>query len=153
MTFDTSSVPVLVLAKQESERFYLSEVQQGLITPNEYRTRTGKEKVDAYLADSMLANPNLAPIGNTEEPMPKEEAMPEAAAGAPMGMEPGMPAPGAPPGEEMPIEQMPQEQPQAQQGAPQMGLVGGGTPELNQAIGSRGPGVAEYEAGFESGQR
>ena len=98
VTFDTTSVPVLVLAKQESERYYLTEVQQGLITPNEYRTKTGKEKVDAYLADSMLANPNLAPIGNTEEPMPKEEAMPEAAAGAPMGMEPGAPAPGAPPG-------------------------------------------------------
>ena len=69
-----------------------------------------------------------------------------------VGGDEGMP-PGAPPGEEMPMEQTPQGQPQAQQGAPQMGLVGGGTPELNQAIGTRGPGVAEYEAGFESGQR
>ena len=102
VTFDTSSVPVLEIAKQEKERHFLTEVQQGLITPNEYREMTGKQKVDAYLADSMLASPNLAPIGNTEEPMPKEETFPGGAPGA--GMEPGAPPPepeagpeGAPP--------------------------------------------------------
>ena len=104
VTFDTSTVPVLVLSKQERERFYLTEVQQGLITPNEYREKTGREKVDAYLSDSMLANPNLAPIGNTEEAMPKEEAMPEAPGmpgamgGGPPPPEGGAPLPpGAPP--------------------------------------------------------
>ena len=87
VTFDTSTVPILEMGKQERDRYYLNEVQNGLITPNEYREKTGKPKVDSYLADSMLASPNFAPIGNTEEPMPKEEAMP-AAPGAP-----GMPMP------------------------------------------------------------
>ena len=49
VTFDTSTVPVLELAKQEKERHFLQEVQSGLITPNEYREMTGKVKVDAYL--------------------------------------------------------------------------------------------------------
>ena len=93
VTFDTSTVPILEMGKQERDRYYLTEVQQGLITPNEYREKTGKQKVDAYLADSMLASPNLAPIGNTEEPMPKEEAMP-----APPEA-PGMGAPLPPEGE------------------------------------------------------
>ncbi len=95
VTFDTSTVPVLELAKQEKERHFLQEVQSGLITPNEYREMTGKVKVDAYLADSMLASPNLAPIGNTEEPMPKEEAMPQGM--PPEGMPQGMPPEGMPP--------------------------------------------------------
>jgi HK97 family phage portal protein len=93
VTFDTSSVPVLEMGKQERDRYYLTEVQQGLITPNEYRVKTGKQKVDAYLADSMLASPNLAPIGNTEEPMPKEEVMP--APPAAPGMEAPLPPEGA----------------------------------------------------------
>jgi len=100
VTFDTSSVPVLTIGKQERDRYYLTEHQQGLITANEYRDKTGKEKVDSYLADSMLANPNLAPIGNTEEAMTKEEAMGGAAGGPmPPGAE-GMPPPEgeAPPG-------------------------------------------------------
>ena len=91
ITFDTSTVPILEMGKQERDRYYLNEVQQGLITPNEYRERTGKVKVDSYLADSMLASPNLAPIGNTEEAMPKEEAMPAAPGGVPGA--PGAPAP------------------------------------------------------------
>ena len=91
ITFDTSTVPILEMGKQERDRYYLNEVQQGLITPNEYREKTGKLKVDSYLADSMLASPNLAPIGNTEEPMPKEEAMPAAPGGAPGA--PGAPVP------------------------------------------------------------
>jgi len=106
VTFDTSTVPILTMGKQERDRFYLTEHQQGLITANEYRDKTGKEKVDSYLADSMLANPNLAPIGNTEEPMTKEEAMGGAQGpGGPMppGAE-GMPPPEgeAPPGEAPP---------------------------------------------------
>jgi len=87
VTFDTTSVPVLELAKQEKERHYLQEAQMGMITPNEYREITGRDKVDAFLADSMLASPNLAAIGNTEEAMPKEEPM-----------MPGMPPGGMPPG-------------------------------------------------------
>ena len=104
VTFDTRSVPVLELAKQEKERHYLQEAQMGMITPNEYREITGRDKVDAFLADSMLASPQLAPIGNTEEPMPKEEAMPQGMPGMPMGMPPG----GMPP-EGMPPEGMPPE--------------------------------------------
>lgn len=97
VTFDTRSVPVLELAKQEKERHYLQEAQMGMITPNEYREITGRDKVDAYLADSMLASPNLAAIGNTEEPMPKEEPMPQGMPGMP-GMPPeGMPPEGMPP--------------------------------------------------------
>jgi len=106
VTFDTSSVPVLTIGKQERDRYYLTEHQQGLITANEYRDKTGKEKVDSYLADSMLANPNLAPIGNTEEPMTKEEAMGGAQGpGGPMppGAEGPLPPEGeAPPGEAPP---------------------------------------------------
>ena len=33
------------------------------------------------------------------------------------------------------------------------GLVGGGTPELNQAVGTRGPGRPDFEAGFEASPR
>ena len=32
------------------------------------------------------------------------------------------------------------------------GMLGGGTPELNQAIGTRGPGVADFEAGMQTPQ-
>ena len=83
VTFDTSSVPVIELAKQEKERHYLQEAQMGMITPNEYREITGRDKVDSYLADSMLASPNLAAIGNTEEAMPKEEQPPPGMPGVP----------------------------------------------------------------------
>ena len=38
-------------------------------------------------------------------------------------------------------------------GGPPAGLVGGGSPEMNQAVGTRGPGVADYETGFESSPR
>jgi len=94
--FDTSEVPILVIYKQEREQFLLNELQQGLISPNEYRSATGKKKVKGDLADSLLMNPNLTPIANTEKEMPKPEA--QMGGGAP-GM-PGMP-PGAP-GQEPP---------------------------------------------------
>jgi len=90
--FDTSEVPILVIYKQEREQYLLQELQQGLISPNEYRLATGKKKVKADLADSLLMNPNLTPIANTEKEMPK----PEAQMGGPQpGMPPG--APGEPP--------------------------------------------------------
>lgn len=66
--FDTTDVPALILAKQEREQHLLSEFGQGLISANEYRQHTGRKVVVSELADSMLANPNLAPIGNTEKP-------------------------------------------------------------------------------------
>jgi hypothetical protein len=70
-------------------------------------------------------------------------------AGTP-GMPPGAPAQGgAPPAPEGGA----QAPPGPPQGGPPVGLAGGGTPELNQAVGSRGPGVADYETGFEAASR
>lgn len=69
LDFDKSKVPILILSKQEQERFYLQEYQQGLISANEYRDSTGRKKVVSELADAILANPNLTPIANTEKPM------------------------------------------------------------------------------------
>ena len=66
--FDTSSVPILIVAKQERERYLLDEFGSGLISGNEYRSGTGRKTVESELMDSMLANPNLTPIGNTEKP-------------------------------------------------------------------------------------
>ena len=99
--FDTSSVPVLILYKQERSRYFMDEVQMGLISTNEYREATSRKKVESDLADSLLMNPNLTPIANTEKKM---EAQPQ---GAMPGM-PGMP-PGAP-GEQPPIPGMPDAQ-------------------------------------------
>jgi len=104
--FDTSEVPILVIYKQEREQYLLQELQQGLISPNEYRTATGKKKVKSDLADSLLMNPNLTPVANTEKEMPK----PEMQMGGPQPGVPGMP-PGADPGGE-------------QSGDPEMGGVG-----------------------------
>lgn len=94
--FDITNVPILILAKQEREQHLLTEFGSGLITANEYRKLTGREAVLSDLADSMLANPNLAPIGNTGRDMPYvDPAQQQAAAGMPAA--PGMPAvPGAP---------------------------------------------------------
>jgi len=69
LDFDKSRVPIIILAKQENERFYLQEYQQGLISANEYRELTSRKKVVSELADAILANPNLTPIANTEKPM------------------------------------------------------------------------------------
>ena len=99
--FDISSVPVLILYKQERSRYFMDEVQMGLISTNEYREATSRKKVESDLADSLLMNPNLTPIANTEKKM---EAQPQ---GAMPGM-PGMP-PGAP-GEQPPIPGMPDAQ-------------------------------------------
>lgn len=80
--FDTTDVPALILAKQEREQHLLQEFGSGLISANEYREHTGRGRVVSDLMDSMLANPNLAPIGNTEKPTvtPEPGAAP---AGAP----------------------------------------------------------------------
>ena len=83
--FDTSSVPILIVAKQERQRYLMDEFQQGLISVNEYRDGTGKKKVESELADSLLQNPNQTPIANTEKPFKPEEQVPVdmAAGGAP----------------------------------------------------------------------
>jgi hypothetical protein len=66
------------------------------------------------------------------------EGMPPGApaqGGAPKAPEGGAPAPGPSPG------------------GSSAGLVGGGTPELNGAVGTRGPGRPDYESGFEAASR
>lgn len=100
--FDVSSVPVLILYKQERSRYFMDEVQMGLISTNEYRELTSRKKVESDLADSLLMNPNLTPIANTEKKM---EQQPQA--GMAPGM-PGMPVPGA--GGQPPIPGMPDAQ-------------------------------------------
>lgn len=95
--FDTSNVPILILAKQEREQYLLTEFGNGLITANEYRDGTGRGPVVSDLADSMLANPNLAPIGNTSRDMPyvdptQQQAQPGMPGAAPVGPD-GMPNP------------------------------------------------------------
>jgi HK97 family phage portal protein len=66
--YNTDEVPILVLAKQEQARFSLEEYRAGLISANEYRSSIGKKLIESELADSLLANPNLTPMGNTEKP-------------------------------------------------------------------------------------
>lgn len=85
--FDITSVPILILYKQERSRYFMEEVQMGLISTNEYREATSRKKVESDLADSLLMNPNLTPIANTEKKMEQQ----------PQGAVPGMPgAPGMP---------------------------------------------------------
>jgi len=100
--FDTQDIPILILAKQERERYVMDEFQQGLISLNEYRTATGRKKVDSELADSLLSNPNLTPIANTEKPFKPEEQQPVDMA----GVDPNAAPTGLPPQEgamEMPV--------------------------------------------------
>jgi HK97 family phage portal protein len=68
VSFNVSEVPILILAEQEQARFALEEFGRGLISTNEYRVSTGRKKIESDLADSLLANPNLTPLGNTEKP-------------------------------------------------------------------------------------
>ena len=93
--FDTREVPVLMLYKQERERYLSDEFSRGLISLNEYRIGSGRKDVDSDLADSLLMNPNLTPIGNTKKKM---ESPPMMAGGPPQGAVPGMEG-GAPPPE------------------------------------------------------
>jgi hypothetical protein len=99
--FDTSEIPVLIIAKQEVERYSLEELRAGLISVNEYRIITGRKEVEADLADSLLANPNLTPIANTKKAMqpPQQQGVPIPGAGGPPPGMPGMPGEqGMPPG-------------------------------------------------------
>lgn len=99
--FDTSSVPILIIAKQERERYLMEEFNNGLISGNEYRDGSGRSNIDSELMDSLLANPNLTPIGNTEKPFNPEQQQPvdmvgtENAGPPPTGAE-GTPAPAQP---------------------------------------------------------
>lgn len=100
LDFDTRDVPILLLYKQERERYLKEELGQGLISVNEYRIASGRKEVDADLADSLLMNPNLIPIANTKKKM--EENAAQIPGGAPaMPGEPPMPGmppvPGMPP--------------------------------------------------------
>lgn len=95
--FDTSSVPILIISKQERARYLMEEHGNGLISANEYREGTGRNRLESEIADQLLSNPNLVPIANTEKPFSIEEQAPIAEAGAVPGPEaaPGM-APGEP---------------------------------------------------------
>jgi len=116
--FDTGSVPILILYKQERSRYYMDEFNVGLVSPNEYRAATGRKTVKSDLADSLLMNPNLTPIANTE----KEMEQPQAAV---PGMPPGAPGmPGMPPEMQMaPDGSMPS--PLAPQPAPEADTMSG----------------------------
>ena len=74
--FDTSEVPILVLLKQEKDRFLMDEVDKALTSINEYREATGKKEVDSELADSLLANPNLTPVANTKKKFEVQQQTP-----------------------------------------------------------------------------
>mgnify|MGYP001237117967 CR=1 FL=1 len=96
--FDLDEVPSLTIYRQERSRYVLQEFQTGLISANEYREATGRKTTESDLADSLLQNPNLTPIANTEKPMEDgPQAMVPGQPGA--AVPPGPPgAPGAPPG-------------------------------------------------------
>lgn len=74
--FNTDGIPILIMAKQERERYVMDEFQQGLISVNEYRIATGRKEVESELADSLLSNPNLTPIANTKKAFKLEEQQP-----------------------------------------------------------------------------
>ena len=99
LDFDTSEVPILMLYKQERDRYLLQEFQTGLISANEYRIGSSRKEVEADLADSLLQNPNLIPIANTKKKMEEGQTEVPGMPGMPPGM-PGMPPgmPGMPPG-------------------------------------------------------
>jgi len=109
--FDTTTVPNLIIYKQERDRYLMDELQNGLISINEYREMTGKEPVKSDLADSLLMNPNLTPVANTEKEMEQPSAM--------MGGQPGMmpPQPGTPGAEGPPMGPEQELDPNTMQGA------------------------------------
>ncbi len=144
--FDTTTVPNLIIYKQERDRYLMDELQQGLISVNEYRDMTGKERVKSDLADSLLMNPNLTPIANTEKEMEQPSAMVGGQPGMPPqpGM-PGMPGgempPGGPPGGQPPLD------PNTMQGALAEEQQGGGPPAgpPGQGLGQLSGEPIEYE--------
>jgi hypothetical protein len=108
--FDTSDVPILILYKQERERYLLDEFQNGLISGNEYRAATGRIHIKSDLMQALLANPNLTPIGYTDKEFDSaKQAADAAAAGQQPGM-PGVAAAGVMPTPEVPVEGAPQDQ-------------------------------------------
>jgi HK97 family phage portal protein len=129
--FDTSEVPILVLYKQERERYLMQEFQTGLISANEYRKGTGRKGLDSEIADQLLANPNLVPIANTEKPFSMEEQTPVSEGGAvpaaPGGQE--MAAGGEAPQQEMSPADAAQLMGQAAPGAETAGTAGAAPPE------------------------
>jgi HK97 family phage portal protein len=127
--FDNSNVPILILAKQEREQYLLQEFNNGLITANEYRAGTGRDPVESDLADSMLANPNLAPIGNTEREMPYVDPATQQQA---MGAMPG--DPGAPPAEQPLPEGVSEVAPEAPAEAPAPPDAGSAEPPLPEGV-------------------
>ena len=94
--FETGNIPILIIAKQERERYSKDEFQTGLISINEYRTATGRKTVESDIADSLLLSPNLAPVANTEKPFDAAQVQPVDMAGAQPGAPAGAPA--GPPG-------------------------------------------------------
>jgi len=126
--FDTSEVPILVLYKQERERYLLDEFQNGLISGNEYRRGTGRKLVDSDLMQAMLANPNLTPIGYTDKKFDSTQqaqmagAQPGVPGVAAAGMvpTPGAAAEGQAPGAEQAQQPQQPQQPGAQELAAQM---------------------------------
>ena len=74
--FETGQIPILIIAKQERERYSMDEFQAGLISVNEYRKVTGRKTVESELADSLLVSPNMAPIANTEKPFDTGQVQP-----------------------------------------------------------------------------
>lgn len=105
--FNTDDVPIMVLIKQEKLRFKMEEVAAGLASVNEYREAAEKKAVQSDLADSLLMNPNLTPIGNTKKKMELAPApidvqgteLPPGSAGA---LPPGQPPAATPAGEPQP---------------------------------------------------
>jgi HK97 family phage portal protein len=127
--FDTSEVPILMLYKQERDRYLMSEFQSGLISANEYRIGSARKEVESDLADSLLANPNLIPIANTKKKMEENQAQVPGPGGAP-GM-PGMPGMPPGPGGEMLPPPNPLD-PNTMQGA--MAAAAGGAPSPEQQL-------------------
>lgn len=122
--FDTSTVPILIMAKQERERYLMDEFQQGLISINEYRGGTGKKKVDSELADSLLSNPNLTPVANTEKPFSAGEQQPVDMVGVPQDPTGQM---------QMPQQGLPQVSPPAPEGVPAPEAAAPVSPETTAA--------------------
>jgi HK97 family phage portal protein len=103
--FDVTDVPVLVLYKQERDRYLMSEYQTGLISGNEYREGAGRKIIDSELMDAMLSNPNLTPIGYTNKKWTPTQ--PPGAPGAPPAGAPGGPMVPGVPGATQPIPPIP----------------------------------------------
>ena len=108
--FDTSDVPILILYKQERERYLLDEFQNGLISGNEYRHATGRIHIKSDLMQALLANPNLTPIGYTDKEFDSAKQAADAAAAGQQPGVPGVAAAGVMPAPEAPAEGAPQDQ-------------------------------------------